>query len=65
MMPAPRTPDTQQLAAARGVTRDLSQHMALAFSVAGYENAQARQRESRSQRAAHCAGSPEREGALV
>jgi len=35
MMPAPRTPDTQQLAATRGVTRDLSQHMALAFSVAG------------------------------
>jgi hypothetical protein len=35
MMPAPRTPDTQQVAATRGVTRDLSQQRALAFSVAG------------------------------
>ena len=35
LTPAPRTPDTQQVAARRGVTRDLSQQMAFGLSVIG------------------------------
>ena len=35
MTPAPRTPETQQLDATRGGTRDLSQQIAAAFSVTG------------------------------
>ena len=33
--PAPRTPDTQQVVANRGITRDLSQQTPLPVSVAG------------------------------
>ena len=53
MTPVPRTPDTQQVDATRGITLFLSQQTALALSVFGYEKAQARQRGSRSHRAAH------------
>jgi hypothetical protein len=60
----PRTPEAQQDALTLGGTRDLSQHMAPVLSVWGYEKAQARQRESRSQRAAHWTGSPDRNGKL-
>ena len=35
MTPAPRTPETQQALATRGVTRDFSQHTAFALSVIG------------------------------
>jgi hypothetical protein len=43
----------------------LSQQMALALSVTGYEKPHARQRGSRSQRAAHRAGSADRIGKLA
>ena len=58
MTPAPRTPDTQQLAFTAGTTSRLSQHIAGPPEDDGYEKLQARQRLSCSQRAAHMAGSP-------
>jgi hypothetical protein len=60
MTPVPRTPDTQQVEATLGVTLDFNQQTALALSVTGYEKAHARQRGSRSHRAAHLAGSADR-----
>jgi hypothetical protein len=35
MTPVPRTPETQHVDASRGMTLDLSQQTALAFSVTG------------------------------
>ena len=63
--PAPRTPDTQQLDSLAGTTSRLSQHIAGAPDVDGYEKLQARQLLSRSQRAAQTIGSPLATGALV
>jgi hypothetical protein len=40
MTPAPRTPDTQQFAFARGATTRLSQHMAGSPEADGYEKLQ-------------------------
>jgi hypothetical protein len=57
------TPLTQHWFSTRGLTSLFSQHIALVLppiaTVPGYENDQARQRASRSQRAAQTAGSPE------
>jgi hypothetical protein len=58
MTPAPRTPETQQLASTGGTTSFLSQHIAGVPDADGYEKLQARQRLSRSQRDAQTAGSP-------
>jgi hypothetical protein len=65
MTPAPRTPETQHLSSVRAGTWLFNQQVAIALAVRGYEKLQARQRGSRSQRAAQTVGSPVRIGKFV